>query len=137
MDENTLKLKLTVCTSTSLSLFDFKSKLEYRAKEEMLHCPNNYRGYCMCCDSASLSLVKRLKTPSGPMLQYSIVEPGKPASKSVLEPVIQPARQAFILPSAYSHNHSLACLSHTKLASASHWFSATRQARSRIGHTLC
>uniref|UniRef100_A0A0E9XSC6 Uncharacterized protein n=1 Tax=Anguilla anguilla TaxID=7936 RepID=A0A0E9XSC6_ANGAN len=33
MDKNTLKFKLTVCTSTSLSLYPFKLRvLEYRTK---------------------------------------------------------------------------------------------------------
>jgi hypothetical protein len=45
MDENTLQLKLTVCTLTSESLFNFISNMwSIEPKEEnMLHCPNNYK----------------------------------------------------------------------------------------------
>ena len=49
MYENTLKLKLTVCTSPSLSLYPFKLKvLEYRTKiTKKGYCPMNYGAHCM------------------------------------------------------------------------------------------
>lgn len=50
MDENTLKIKLSVSTLTSLSLLDLKSKLvvvQSQNKKQILHCPNNYGGHCI------------------------------------------------------------------------------------------